>query len=62
MIGLRNALVHDYQNIDPEIIRSAITQGYSDRLFVLAGARVVIAEEWLIGAVLVLIQSFHITC
>ncbi|MCU7976150.1 DUF86 domain-containing protein [Shewanella sp. SW36] len=36
VIGLRNALVHDYQNIDPEIICSAITQGYSDRLFVFA--------------------------
>ena len=36
VIGLRNALVHDYQNIDPEIICSVITQGYSDRLFVFA--------------------------
>lgn len=36
VIGLRNALVLDYLNIDPEIIRSVITQGYSDRLFVFA--------------------------
>ena len=28
IIGLRNALVHDYLNIDPEIIRSVIGQGY----------------------------------
>ena len=36
MIGLRNALVHDYLNIDPEIIRSVIAQGYSDQLFTFA--------------------------
>lgn len=36
MIGLRSALVHDYLNIDPEIIRSVISQGYSDKLFVFA--------------------------
>ncbi|MDV5389974.1 type VII toxin-antitoxin system HepT family RNase toxin [Shewanella xiamenensis] len=36
VIGLRNALVHDHLNIDPEIIRSVISQGYSDRLFVFA--------------------------
>lgn len=36
VIGLRNALVHDYLNIDHEIIRSVISQGYSDRLFVFA--------------------------
>lgn len=36
VIGLRNALVHDYLNIDPEIIRSVITQGYSEQLFVFA--------------------------
>ena len=36
VIGLRNALVHDYLNIDHEIIRSVIFQGYSDRLFVFA--------------------------
>ncbi|MFB2672897.1 DUF86 domain-containing protein [Shewanella xiamenensis] len=36
VIGLRNALVHDYLNIDAEIIRSVISQGYSDRLFVFA--------------------------
>jgi uncharacterized protein YutE (UPF0331/DUF86 family) len=36
VIGLRNALVHDYLNIDPEIIRSVIAQGYSDRLFAFA--------------------------
>lgn len=34
--GLRNALVHDYLNIDPEIIRSVIAQGYSDQLFTFA--------------------------
>ncbi|MGY4107665.1 type VII toxin-antitoxin system HepT family RNase toxin [Aeromonas encheleia] len=33
IIGLRNALVHDYLNIDPEIIRSVIAQGYSNQLF-----------------------------
>lgn len=36
IIGLRNALVHDYLNIDPEIIRSVIAQGYSDQLFIFA--------------------------
>ena len=36
VIGLRNALVLDYLNIDPEIIRSVTTQGCSDRLFVFA--------------------------
>ena len=36
IIGLRNALVHDYLNIDPEIIRSVITPGYSDQLFTFA--------------------------
>lgn len=36
MIGLRNALVHDYLNINPDIIRSVITQGYSDPVFRLA--------------------------
>ncbi|MGL4448342.1 MAG: type VII toxin-antitoxin system HepT family RNase toxin [Shewanella sp.] len=36
VIGLRNALVHDYLNIDPEIIRSVIAQGYCDRLFLFA--------------------------
>ena len=36
IIGLRNALVHDYLNIDPEIIRSVIAQGYSDQLFTFA--------------------------
>ena len=33
VVGLRNALVHDYLNIDPEIVRSIIAQGYSDQLF-----------------------------
>ncbi|GAB2943296.1 type VII toxin-antitoxin system HepT family RNase toxin [Aquaspirillum soli] len=36
IIGLHNALVHDYLNIDPEIIRSVIAQGYSDQLFTFA--------------------------
>ena len=36
VIGLRNALVHDYLNIDHEIIRSVISQGYSDRFFAFA--------------------------
>ncbi|MGM3173720.1 type VII toxin-antitoxin system HepT family RNase toxin [Dickeya lacustris] len=36
IIGLRNALVQDYLNIDPEIIRSVIAQGYSDSLFTFA--------------------------
>lgn len=33
IIGLRNVLVHDYLNINPEIIRSIISQGYSDQFF-----------------------------
>ena len=36
IIGLRNTLVHDYLNIDPEIILSVITPGYSDQLFMFA--------------------------
>jgi uncharacterized protein YutE (UPF0331/DUF86 family) len=36
IIGLRNALVHDYLNIDPEIIRSVISLGHSDQLFTFA--------------------------
>ena len=36
LIGLRNALVHDYLNIDPEIIRNVIAQGYSYQLFTFA--------------------------
>ncbi|MGL5336731.1 MAG: type VII toxin-antitoxin system HepT family RNase toxin [Enterovibrio sp.] len=36
IIGLRNALVHDYLNIDPEIIRSVIAQGHSNQLFLFA--------------------------
>ncbi len=36
IIGLRNTLVHDYLNIDPEIIRSVIAQGYSEQLFLFA--------------------------
>ncbi|KTA85924.1 type VII toxin-antitoxin system HepT family RNase toxin [Aeromonas salmonicida] len=36
IIGLRNALVHDYLNIDPEIIRSVIREGHSDSLFTFA--------------------------
>lgn len=36
IIGLRNALVHDYLNINPEIIRSVIAQGYSEQLFIFA--------------------------
>ncbi|MGI1968937.1 HepT-like ribonuclease domain-containing protein [Shewanella baltica] len=36
VIGLRNALFHDYLDISPEIIRSVISQGYSDSLFVFA--------------------------
>ncbi|SFX75903.1 type VII toxin-antitoxin system HepT family RNase toxin [Marinospirillum alkaliphilum] len=28
VIGLRNALVHDYLDVDPEIIQSVIQQGY----------------------------------
>ncbi|WP_330130799.1 type VII toxin-antitoxin system HepT family RNase toxin [Shewanella xiamenensis] len=43
VIGLRNALVHDHLNIDPEIIRSVVSQGYSDSL--LAGVGMVIFEE-----------------
>ncbi|WP_410489733.1 HepT-like ribonuclease domain-containing protein [Aeromonas veronii] len=36
LIGLRNTLVQDYLNIDPEIILSVITPGYSDQLFTFA--------------------------
>lgn len=36
IIGLRNALVHDYLNIDPEIIRSVIAHSYTDQLFIFA--------------------------
>ena len=43
IIGLRNALVHDYLNIDPEIIRSVISQGHSDQLFTFANR----ALDWL---------------
>lgn len=33
VIGLRNALVHDYLNIDPNIVRSIIAQGYYQQVF-----------------------------
>lgn len=33
VIGLRNALVHDYLNIDPNIIRSVISQRHYDDVF-----------------------------
>lgn len=33
VIGLRNALVHDYLNIDPEIVRSIIKNHYYQQLF-----------------------------
>ncbi len=33
VIGLRNALVHDYLNIDPNIVRSIISQGYYQQIF-----------------------------
>ena len=33
VIGLRNALVHDYLNIDPNIVRSIIAQGYYQQIF-----------------------------
>lgn len=33
VIGLRNALVHDYLNIDPGIVRSVIAQGYYQQIF-----------------------------
>ncbi|MCY9823596.1 type VII toxin-antitoxin system HepT family RNase toxin [Aeromonas media] len=36
LIGLRNTLVQDYLNIDPEIILSVIIPGYSDQLFTFA--------------------------
>ncbi|WP_017347595.1 type VII toxin-antitoxin system HepT family RNase toxin [Pantoea sp. A4] len=36
VIGLRNALVHDYLNTDPEIVRSVIGQGYYEQLFTFA--------------------------
>lgn len=36
IIGLRNILVHDYLNINPEIVRSIISQGYSDQFFIFA--------------------------
>ncbi|MGW7676959.1 HepT-like ribonuclease domain-containing protein [Shewanella sp.] len=40
MIGLCNILVHDYVNMDPDIIPSVIDQDYSYKLFVFA-------EQWL---------------
>jgi uncharacterized protein YutE (UPF0331/DUF86 family) len=36
VIDLRNVLVHDYLNIDPEIIRNVIGQRYSDQFFAFA--------------------------
>lgn len=36
VIGLRNVLVHDYLNINPEIIRNVIGQRYSDQFFAFA--------------------------
>ncbi|MFT2098074.1 type VII toxin-antitoxin system HepT family RNase toxin [Marinomonas sp. 2405UD66-6] len=33
VIGLRNALVHDYLNIDPEIIRSTVSNTYFTDIF-----------------------------
>jgi uncharacterized protein YutE (UPF0331/DUF86 family) len=33
VIGLRNALVHDYLNIDPTIVRSVITNQYYQDIF-----------------------------
>ena len=33
VIGLRNALVHDYLNIDPEIVRSIIKNSFYKQLF-----------------------------
>ena len=47
IIGLRNALVHDYLNIDPEIIRSVIAQGYSEQLFFFASQGL----DWLAAAI-----------
>ena len=47
IIGLRNALVHDYLNIDPEIIRSVIAQGYSEQLFLFASQGL----DWLATAI-----------
>jgi len=34
VIGMRNALVHDYLNIDPEIIRLVIQKKDFDKLFI----------------------------
>ncbi|WCN14266.1 DUF86 domain-containing protein [Marinomonas mediterranea] len=34
IIGLRNALVHDYLNIDPEIVRSVIINRYYNDIFI----------------------------
>ena len=47
IIGLHNALVHDYLNIDPEIIRSVIAQGYSEQLFLFASQGL----DWLAAAI-----------
>ena len=33
VIGLRNALVHDYLNIDPNIVRSIIAQNHYQQIF-----------------------------
>lgn len=45
-IGLRNVLVHDYLNIDPEIIRSVIAQGYTERLFAFAAQGLDALAAW----------------
>tara|TARA_R110002167_G_C12450093_1_gene631667 strand:+ start:43 stop:465 length:423 start_codon:yes stop_codon:yes gene_type:complete len=43
VIGLRNVLVHDYLNVDPDIVRSVIQGGYTRQLFEFAEQ----GREWL---------------
>ena len=44
IIGMRNALVHDYLNIEPEIIRAVIKQSTYKDLFVFAEKGLVALE------------------
>lgn len=45
MIGMRNALVHDYLNIEPEIIRTVIKKATYKALFVFADAGLIALEH-----------------
>lgn len=45
IIGMRNALVHDYLNIDAEIIRFVIKKSTYNKLFVFAGNGLMALKE-----------------